>query len=214
MDRQILMENYRIILWSWVKRLKKKDIVNDLRLKERTVEGHLRQIRDWIMVSAGSYEGQLAGAVHVDTWTYEPKFSRTPPKRPMLLGMMDSQGHLRLFVIPSKHRESIYPLIKAHVRSGSLLITDESKIYTGLRKDGFPKLKQVKDAQFDQVWPAEKRGQSLFHFWKRVSDEIYRVRAVRDTNFLPRVRETELRWQFQGQPAINLYRHMLDSMYF
>lgn len=38
------------------------------------------------------------------------------------------------------------------------------------------------------------------------------ARGVRTDNFLPRVREAELRWAFRELPAVYLYKHALALM--
>lgn len=212
-DRAI--DLFPLIVWMWVKKLSISYICELLELSSRTVAGHHRRIRSRIADSCSEYEGQLTGVVHVEAWAYTPKLKLAPPKRyyppkrPLLLGMLSDEGELRLFEISRRSKEEIYPLIKAHIVSGTKLITNKSSLFTGLRRDGFPDLVQRSPRKANRFWEARGDEPNIDSFWDCVRSEISAARGVRASNYLSRVRETELRWAFREKPEIHLYRHII-----
>lgn len=206
---------FPLIVWMWAKNYSIMYICELLELSPRTIAGHLRYIRSRIADSWPEYEGQLTGVVHVEAWTYTPKLKLAPPKRsyppkrPLLLGMLSAEGDLRLFEISRKSQGEIYPLIKKHIAGGARLITNESKVFTVLRRDGFPDLIQRPTNKAIRYWEAPGEGPNIYSFWDCVRSEMSAARGVRASNYLSRVREIELRWAFREKSEIRLYRHVI-----
>jgi len=206
---------FPLIVWMWVKRRTTNYICETLELSPRTVAGHLRSIRSRIADSWPGYEGQLTGVVHVEAWAYTPRLKlappkrHNPPKRPLLLGMLNNEGELRLFEISRKSQEEIHTLIKAHIARGTKLITNKSNVFTGLRRDGFPDLVQRPTEKFIRYWEAPGKEPNINSFWDCVRSEMNAARGVRASNYLSRVRETELRWAFREKSELSLYLHVL-----
>lgn len=201
---------FQLIVWFWVEARSVNEIARDLGFSPRTVHGYMRKIRTLIEKSNPIYSGQLDGRVYLDTWTYRPKFTSDGPKRPVLLGIMSAGGDLRLFTIPARKPEFIHELVKAHVKRNSTLIFDRSNIYLGLQVDGFPK-PEIK-SKADLIGMARSRPPqiNLCTIWDKITAEMNQSRGVRSNNFLPRVREIELRWRFRKLPKIYLYQHVID----
>lgn len=212
-------ETFLLIYWLWSKEFSINHIAKEMELSTRTVAGYLRRLRTRIGESAPAYTGRLAGVVHVDAWVYKPRLNLPPPKRsyppkrPLLLGMLSAEDQLRLFMISSRSRAEIYPLIKMHVERGTKIITNKSKVYTGLRKDGYPDLVQKSPEELMWDWETKKEKPNLYLIWDRIRSEMKAARGVRNINFLPRVREVELRWAFRDLPTVRLFRHVIALMY-
>lgn len=206
---------FPLIVWMWVKRYSISYICELLELSPRTVAGHLRYIRTRLADAWPEYEGQLTGVVHVEAWAYTPRLKLAPPKRsyspkrPLLLGMLSAEGCLRIFEITTKSQEEIHPLIKAHIAGGAMLITNKSKVFTGLRRDGFPALIQRPTNKTIRHWEPQGKEPNIYSFWDCVRTEIGAARGVRASNYFSRVREAELRWAFREKSEIHLYRHLI-----
>lgn len=226
-------EKFRLFFWSWAQASgisgmaglsgqfentctsgigSLSGIAKDLGLSLRTVEGRLRKFRTRIEKSSGVYTDQLSGVVHVDAWTYRPRLTKHPARRPPLLGMMSNDGQLRVFVISRRRQTEIYPLIHTHVAEGTRVLTNGSRLYTGLKDQGFPDLIQKPSDQNLRDHFKLEGAPSLFDFWKIIEDDIHFARGVPANQFLPRVREAEFRWRFRNSSLIDLYRHALALM--
>lgn len=206
---------FPLVVWMWCKSFKTGYISEVLEMSPRSVDGYLRYIRSRIEDPGPTYEGQLSGVVHVDAWTYKPRLNLAPPKRsypprrPILLGMLSAEGQLRLFVISSKSRREIYPLIKMHIARDTTVITNKSNLYIELRKDGYPGLIQMSSSELKSRWAISGDVPNINVIWDRIICEMATARGVRATNFLSRVREVELRWLFRELPNVRLYNHVM-----
>lgn len=183
-----------------------------LGLTPRTVAGYLREFRARIVRSSVMYTDQLSGVVHVDAWTYRAHKTSHPARRPVLLGMMSNDGLLRVFPISRRCQAEIHPLIKKHVAHDTKILTDGSKVFSGLKDQGYCNLTPHSSSQELKDKLKRERTLSLFDFWRIIEDQIHFARGVRTTNYLPRVREAELRWRFRNSPLTDLYRHVIALM--
>ena len=189
-----------------------RGIAKLLGLTPRTVAGYLRELRVRIVKSSAMYTGQLSGTVHVDAWTYRAHKTRNPARRPVLLGMMSNDGLLRVFPISRRCQAEIHPLITHHVAQDTKILTDGSKVFSGLKDQGYPNLTPHRSRQELNDKLRRERTPSLFDFWRIIEDQIHFARGVRTTNYLPRVREAELRWRFRNSPLTDLYRQVIALM--
>lgn len=201
---------FQLFVWLWAEGRSVNEMVTDLGFSSKTVRDLLRRIRSSIEIAAPEYSTRLDGVVYVDTWTYRPRETSKTPKRPTLLGIMSAEGELRLLVIPGINQGVIHGLVKAHVTRGATLITNQSKMYSALKIDGFPLLKQVSQANLKQRARSREPELNLHTIWDRITEEMNRARGVRENNFIPRVREFELRWRFRRLPKICLYQHVIS----
>ena len=212
-------EIFLLIIWLWVKRCSTDYLAEEVGLSSRTVSGYLRLLRARIEGSGLAYPEKLDGVVHLDVWTYRPKPTPIPqrmspsPNRPMLLGMMDKEGRLRLFVVQKKGQADIHSLVKSHVVRGATIIANRSNVFSGLRKDGFPNLVQKSKRQLIQEWVSSHQENNLYYFWDWIRHEIKCARGVRNTNFMQRVREIELRWRFRNLPHVQLYSYIVKILH-
>jgi len=206
---------FLLITWLWVKGHCTQYIAEEVGQTVRTISGHLREIRARIEGSTSTYAGKIDGVVHLDVWAYRPKPTPlpprrpSPPKRPLLLGMMNGEGDLRLFVIARKNQNVIHALVKANVVRGAKIIANNSNLFSGLRKDGFPDLVQGKKESIISDWIMVNENIHLYNFWHKIQHEIKGARGVRNSNFMHRVREVELRWRFREIPTIKLFQHVV-----
>lgn len=61
------------------------------------------------------------------------KGTRIYPDKSTILGMADTNGNLRTFVVPRESQEHVNPIILSNVEHGSVLVTDEYKSYHVLK---------------------------------------------------------------------------------
>ena len=64
------------------------------------------------------------------------KRGRGAPGKTVVFGMLERDGDVMTKVVPNVRKRTLQPIIKANVKKGSTVHTDELKSYTGLKKDG------------------------------------------------------------------------------
>ena len=52
--------------------------------------------------------------------------------------MVERGGPVKAFVVPDVTRATLLPLIEKHIKKGTLVSSDEFKVYRNLRKVGYP----------------------------------------------------------------------------
>lgn len=84
---------------------------------------------------------QLSGIIEIDEILIGGK-KRHYHEHPLenkstVLGMIERNGRVRLFVIKNRNKETMIPLIRKHVAKGSIIYTDEYGVYSCLSQEGY-----------------------------------------------------------------------------
>jgi transposase len=84
---------------------------------------------------------QLSGTIEIDE-AYIGGKKRHYHAHPFVnkstvLGMLERNGRVRLFVIKNRNKETMIPLIRKHVTKGSTIYTDEHGAYSCLSEEGY-----------------------------------------------------------------------------
>lgn len=204
-------DTFHILVWMFVEGHEIDTIAHRLKLSTRTVGGYLRTLREGIARNPGASTELIRGRAQIGSFTHKAPGTIRVARRPTLLGLMNQEGEVRIFPILNRSKSEIYPLIKLHVQRGAELIVNNSNLFNGLIKDGYPTVHQyeVKGSNFG-VGRSEG-GLGLSEFWVELCFHLRSVRAVRSNTFLPQVREFELRWNYRNRPTVEFYRHVLAT---
>ena len=117
----------------------------------------------------------------------------------IVMGILERGGHVRTQVIPDRQKDTLHPIVKQHVATGSALFTDEMGGYKGLSEeyqhgiidhavkyvDG-----RVHTNGLENFWSLLKRGLSgtyvavePFHLFRYLDEQVFRFnnRATKES---------------------------------
>lgn len=204
-------EIFRLIVWLYAANHSIRHICKNLGLTDRTVSSYLRRIRAHLQEAENPLRSRLRGVVQLDTYTYRSLNSSRYVQRPILMVMIGADSEARLFTIRGRTKLSVFPIVKENVEMGTVLITNQSKLWAGLKIDGFPDVRQYpaqrENQELSQFFPP---GEAAANFWQSLDLKMGHTRGVRGSTFLPIAREVELRWNFRKRPVVDLYLHLLE----
>src|SRR5579863_6576509 len=108
----------------------------------------------------------------------------------VVMGMMERGGNVRTIVIPDRRKETLQPIVRNHIHSGSALMTDEMGGYKGLNGEYEHQIVDhaVKYAEgrvhtncMENLWSLLKRGLSgtyvavePFHLFRYLDEQVFR----------------------------------------
>jgi transposase len=120
-----------------------KQLERELGVTYKTAHRMMKRIRTHLMNDFG--EGPLSGDVELDETSVRGRYRG--PKRthaeaakwresqPMVLGMVERGGRVRLRVIPSRRGPALSREVRANVNPASILFTDDWQAYKQLRRE-------------------------------------------------------------------------------
>ena len=117
-----------------------KELQRQLGVTYKTAWRMGHELRKYMAKTDG--EWPLGGTVEADETyiggkTKGGKRGRGAPNKTVVFGMLERNGDVMLKVVPNVRKNTLQPIIKENVESGSTVHTDELKSYTGLSKAGY-----------------------------------------------------------------------------
>ena len=117
-----------------------KELQRQLGVTYKTAWRMGHELRKYMAKTDG--EWPLGGTVeahetYIGGKTKGGKRGRGAPNKTVVFGMLERNGDVMLKVVPNVRKNTLQPIIKENVESGSTVHTDELKSYTGLSKAGY-----------------------------------------------------------------------------
>jgi transposase-like protein/ribosomal protein L37AE/L43A len=159
-------------------------------------------------------DGNLQGHVEIDEAYIGGKETHeqwsTNSKKTAVLGMVERDGSLMTRVIPNSKEITLLPIIKANVKHGSTVSTDEHYGYSDLKLWGF---NHGTVAHSREEW---KRGihstNTIEGFWSRLKLSIKGTHIHVSKQHLPKyLAEFEFRYNMRGKNASMMFDRLLQS---
>lgn len=191
-----IFENTKIPLQNWFvaiylftvhkKGISSYQLAEELSITQKSAWFLLSRIR--YAMEHSSFIKEMEGTVQIDETfvggknknrhkdkKVENSQGRSYKDKTPILGMVDENGKVKCFVVPDTKKESVQPIVRANVKAGSTIYTDEWHAYRGLNKEydhqyvdhakkqyvnGF-----ITTNQIENFWSHLKRGIiGVYHF--------------------------------------------------
>ncbi|MBA3827848.1 MAG: IS1595 family transposase [Taibaiella sp.] len=151
-----VLENSPISLQKWFisiylslsnkKGISSVQLAKHIDVTQKTAWYMLHRIRAMMRIKA--INRKISGLIQIDEtfcggknknrpWHKKVKYSqgRSFKDKTPVLGLLDSNGQIRTFVVPDTKAITLKPIIYKTIEKGSIIVTDEWKAYNGLSKD-------------------------------------------------------------------------------
>ena len=171
------------------------------------------KIREYIADTDG--ENPLDGDVEADE-TYiggkstGGKRGRGAPNKTIAFGMLDRDGDVMTKVVPNVKKNTLQPIIKENVKSGSTIHTDELRSYKGLDKAGY-KHERVNHGA-GQYAKGNSHVNSIENFWARLKLSIRGTHIHVSKKHLQKyLKEFEFRYNYRDKPE-QMFPDLIESL--
>jgi len=149
------MEASKLPTYKWIygmyllmqrKGISSVQLAEILEIQQRSAWFMLQRLR-WALGNDGDEE-KLEGAVSIDAAAiggknfnrhhdkkYKYSKGRAYPDKTTVMGLHEAHGRVKTFVVKSENSKEIKPLVYGNVKLGSILVTDEFKVYENFRSN-------------------------------------------------------------------------------
>jgi transposase len=180
-----------------------KELQRQLGVTYKTAWRIAHQIRDYLAFVDGDAPlgGPHGRVVETDETFVGGKDRMGESDKAIVLGMVERGGEVITRVVPNRSETTMTPIIKTHVRPGSLIATDEWTGYMNLGEEGFTHATVNHKAK---EWT--RRGvhtNTIEGFWAMVKRTIAGTHIWVSQKHLPRyLGEIEYRWNLRQRPDL------------
>jgi len=124
------------------------------------------------------------------------------------MGFMDEGKRVLVLTIPDREQATLVKEIQDHVEQGSQLITNEWRGFKNMARFGYPDSIQIRVGLGRGLRPSGI-GECMWDFWRYMERYMGVHRGVRSGDYIPRLKECELRWNYRGGGPLDLYKEFI-----
>lgn len=188
-----------------------KELQRQLSLTYKTAWRMAHEIRKYMAKVDG--DDELSGQVEADETLIGGKHSgkrgRGAEGKTIVFGMVERGGDVMTHVVPNVKRETLIPIIKEHVKRGSLVETDEFQTYNILPQEGFKH--GVCNHGHKQYVNGTHHVNSTEGFWSHIKRSIKGTHVHVSQKHLPKyLGEFEFRYNMRSTPWL-MFSRLLAS---
>ncbi len=101
-----------------------------------------------------------------------------------LLGMIERDGKVKVITLPNRERETIFPILEANIEKGTVVNTDEFRVYSTLPTIGFEHQK-VNHSKY-QWKNGDAYTNSIEGYWSNIKKSIFGTHTFVSPKHLPK----------------------------
>jgi len=170
-------------------------------VNRHTVEHYFGIFRSLIFFDSFKEEERVNGEIEIDEAYFGPsrvrgKRGRGAGKKVPVIGLLKRNGKVFTKIVKNCKKESLIPIIKGRILTGSTVYTDSWKSYDGLILYGY-KHKRIHHAK-NEFARGKNHVNGIESFWSFVKRRLQKFNGVRKDKFLLYLKESEWRFNNRG----------------